>query len=284
MGTVLLVARSLAVYGGTAAALLFLAHRFVLPLPRRTALLLAAAPLLFTGRALLTGAVYGPIDIIYNGYPFGSRRVELGVPPDRTPLLGDVVYQQIPWRAAVREAIFEGRLPLWNPHTLAGEPLAAVAQPAVLHPGTLAGLLLPLPQAWTFDMTLRLLIALLATFLFLRDLGCGERAALLGALGFAFSNWMIFYLGVPPMPAAAPVPLLLLGLRRIAREPGVPAAAIMVAALLLIASAGHPETLFHASAGAGVYFLFALASARRGASPPWGSPRPRRPSPRVCPR
>src|SRR4030095_11093467 len=47
MGTVLLVARSLAVYGGTAAVLLFLAHRFVLPLPRRTALWLpgAAPPL-----------------------------------------------------------------------------------------------------------------------------------------------------------------------------------------------------------------------------------------------
>ena len=131
------------------------------------------------------------------------------MPHDRTPLLGDVVYQQIPWRAAVREAIAEGRLPLWNPHTLAGEPLLAVAQSAVFHPGTLVGMLLPLPQAWTFDMTLRLLLALLSAFLFLRDLGCGERAAFLGGLGFAFSNWMVFYLGVPVMPAAAPVPLLL---------------------------------------------------------------------------
>jgi len=262
MGTVLLVARSLVVYGGAAAVLLFLAHRFVLPLPRRTALWLAAAPLLFTGRALLTGAVYAPIDILYNGYPFGALRGELAVPHDRTPLLGDVVYQQIPWRAAVREAIGEGRLPLWNPHTLAGEPLLAVAQSAVFHPGTLVGMLLPLPQAWTFDMTLRLLLALLSAFLFLRDLGCGERAAFLGGLGFAFSNWMVFYLGVPVMPAAAPVPLLLLGLRRIVRQPGVRGAAITVAAALLIAAAGHPETLFHASAGAGLYFLCELAGAR----------------------
>jgi len=217
MGTVLLVARSLAVYGGTAAVLVFLAHRFVLPLPRRTALLLAAAPLLFTGRALLTGAVYGPIDILYNGYPFGALREGLAVPHDRTPLLADVVYQQIPWRAAVREAIAEGRLPLWNPHTLAGEPLLAVAQSAVFHPGTLVGMLLPLPQAWTFDMTLRLFLALLSAFLFLRDLGCRKRAAILGGLGFAFSNWMVFYLGVPVMAAAAPLPLLLLGLRRIVR-------------------------------------------------------------------
>jgi hypothetical protein len=264
MRIVPLVVLSLAVYGGTAAALLWLSHRYVLPLRRRIGLYLAAAPLLFTGPALFTGAVYGPIDILYNGYPFGSLREKLAVAHDRTPLLGDVVYQQIPWRAAVRESIAEGRWPLWNPHTLAGEPLAGVAQPAVLHPGTLIGLLLPLPQAWTFEMTLRLLIAVLSAFLFLRDLGCRVRPAFLGALAFAFSNWMVFYLGVPPMPAAAPLPLLLLGLRRIAREPGVPAAAITVIALLLIAAAGHPETLFHASAGASLYFLYELAGARRG--------------------
>src|SRR5262245_8424161 len=265
MRNVPLVVLSLAVYGGTAAALLWLAHRFVLPLHRRRiALFLAAAPLLFTGPALFTGGVYGPIDIIYNGYPFGSLREELAVAPDRTPLLGDVVYQQIPWRAAVREAIGQGRWPLWNPHTLAGEPLAGVAQPAVLHPGTLIGLLLPLPQAWTFDMTLRLLIAVLSAFLFLRDMGCLVRPPFLGALAFGFWNWMVFYLGVPPMPAAAPLPLLLLGLRRIAREPGVPPAVITVVALLLIAAAGHPETLFHTVAGASLYFLYELAGVRPG--------------------
>ena len=260
----LLVAGSLAVYGGTAAILLVLAHRFVLPLRRRTALLLAAAPLLFTGKALFTGAVYAPTDILYNAYPFGSRRETLAVPQDRTPLLGDVVYLYIPWRAAVREALAEGRLPLWNTHVLTGEPLAAVAQSAVLHPGTLAGLLLPLPQAWTFDMTLRLLIAVLSAFLFLRELGCGERAAWLGGLGFAFSNWMVFYLGSTPTPAAAPLPLLLLGFRRIARTPGVRSAAIVVVAIALGVTAGHPETLLHSCSGAVLYFLFELSGARPG--------------------
>jgi hypothetical protein len=260
---VLLAAWSIAVYGAAAAALLFLARRYVLPISRAAALALVLAPLLFTGFATLTGGVYGGIDILYNGYPFGSLREELAVAHDRTPLLGDVVYQQLPWRAAVREAIFVGRLPLWNPHTLAGEPLAAVAQSAVLAPGTLLGLLLPLPQAWTFDMSLRFLIALLAAFLFVRDLGCGERASLLAALGWAFSNWMVFYLGVPPMPAAAPLPLLLLGLRRIAREPNGRGPSITAAAIWLCATAGHPETLAHSAAGAALYFLFELARARR---------------------
>jgi hypothetical protein len=261
---VLVVAWSLAVYGGTAALLLLLARRFVAPLSRRAMFALAAAPLLLTGKAMLTGGVYGPIDILYDGYPFGSHRQELQVGPDRTPLLGDVVYQQIPWRAAVRRALADGRVPLWNSDVLAGEPLLAVQQAAVLHPGTLIGMLLPFPQAWTFDMTLRLLIALLCAYLFLRELWCSALAAFAGGLAWAFSSWMIFYLGVPPMPAAAPFPLLLLGLRRIARTPDRSGAGITVVALVLIATAGHPETLLHACAAAGVYFLFELG--RRGST------------------
>ena len=258
----LLVLRSITVYGACAALVLILAHR-VLRLSRAAALALALAPLLFTGKALLTGGVYAPIDILYNANPFGAHRLELEVLPDRTPLLSDVVYQQIPWRAAVRRAYSEGRLPLWNPSVLAGEPLLAVQQAAPLHPGTWIGMLLPLPQAWSFDMSLRFLLALVCAFLFLRELGCAEPAALLGALGWAFSNWMVFYLGVPVMPAAAPFPLLLLGLRRIARAPDRAGAVITMTALLLSVSAGHPETLFHSCAAGGLYFLFALA--RRGA-------------------
>jgi hypothetical protein len=257
------VLRSIAVYGASTALALALAHRFVRPLSRRAALALALAPLLFTGKALFTGGVYGPIDILYDGLPFGAHRLALRVSQDRTPLLGDVVYQQLPWRAAVRRAFAEGRLPLWNPSVLGGEPLLGVQQAAPFAPGTWIGMLLAFPQAWTFDMTLRLLIALLCGFLFFREVGCGEPAALLGALGWAFSNWMVFYLGVPVMPAAAPFPLLLLGLRRIARSPGRDGAAIMVVALVLSASAGHPETLFHASAAGGLYFLYALVRGER---------------------
>ncbi len=238
-------------------------------LSRAAALALALAPLLFTGKALLTGGVYAPIDILYDAIPFGAHRLELEVPPDRTPLLSDVVYQQIPWRAAVRRAYSEGRLPLWNPSVLAGEPLLAVQQAAPLHPGTWIGMLLPLPQAWSFDMSLRLLLALVCAFLFLRELGCGEPAALLGALGWAFSNWMVFYLGVPVMPAAAPFPLLLLGLRRIARAPDRAGAAITVTALLLSVSAGHPETLFHSCAAGGSLLSLRPGPPGRGAPGPF---------------
>ena len=61
--------------------------------------------------------------------------------------------------------------PLWNRFVLAGEPLLAVQQPAALHPLTWLGFLLPFPQAWTFQMSARVLVALLSAFLFCRSLG-----------------------------------------------------------------------------------------------------------------
>ena len=260
----LLVFRSLAVYGGTAALVVWIAHRFVLPIRRHIAIVLALAPLLFTGKALVTGGVYGPIDILYGATPFAAHREEFGVHSDRTPALGDVPYQMIPWLAASRDAILEGRWPLWNPWILAGTPLLAAQGGAILHPGTWIGLLLPLPQAWTFAMALRLLIALICAYVFLRDLGCGETPSLMGAAAWAFSDFLVFFLGCSLGAAVAPFPLLLLGARRLAGKPGSRSVAITIAGLVLVVTAGHPETVLHTGAAAGLYFLFELAVAEPG--------------------
>ena len=259
----LVVLRLLAVYAATTALGLLLASRFVRPLRLRTALLLAAAPLLLTGKAFVTGGVLAPLDIQYEAPPLAAFRGELGIGPPRSPVLVDVVASYVPWRKAVREAAENGRLPLWNRFVLAGEPLLAVQEPAVFHPFTAIGLLLPPAQSWTLEMALRLFLALLCAYLFFSELGCGELPSLLGAFGWAFSGFLVFYLGYPLSPATAPLPLLLLGLRRLAREPGRRALVVTVVALLLVVTAGHPESLLHVVAGAGVWFLFELARARR---------------------
>ena len=88
------------------------------------------------------------------------------------------------------------------------------------------------------------------------------RRALLGAFGWGFSDFLVFWLGYPVANAIGPFPLLLLGLSRLVRDADRRAVALTVVALLLIITAGHPETLLFAVAGAGVYFLFLLA--RRG--------------------
>ncbi len=260
----LLVLRLLTVYFGTAAGILWLAHRFVTPLRLRVGIFLALGPFLLVGKALLTAGVYAPLDIAYQAPPLSVHAAEMGIHGTRTPILGDVVSEMIPYRKAVREAFKNGRLPLWNRFLLAGGPLLAGQQPAVLHPATWIGMLLPLAQAWTFEMALRILLALLCAYLFLRELGCGEVASLLGAVGWAFCDYLVFFAGWAHAAAAPPFPLLLLGLRWLVRVGGRRAVVLTVVALLLIITAGHPETLLHSVAGAGLYFLFELARAKPG--------------------
>ena len=229
------------------------------------ALLLAAAPLLLTGKAFLTGGVYAPIDILYDFEPLSPRRASVGVGSTQTPVLGDVVTLNIPWRAAVRASLRRGELPLWNPYALAGDPLLAMQQPAVLHPINLLGLIPPLPQAMTFEAAARLFLALLCGYLFFADLVPGEAARLTGAVGWALSDYFAFFLGFPHALAVAPFPLLMLGLRRLARSPDRPATGITLTALVANEIfAGHPETLLHSVAGAGLYFLYELSGAPRG--------------------
>jgi hypothetical protein len=260
----LLVLRLLAVYFATVAAALFLAHRFVSPIRARVGLLLAFGPFLLVGKALLTAGVHAPIDIAYQAPPLSSLAARMGTEKTKTPILSDVVLQEIPWRKAVREAVKNGRLPLWNRFVLAGEPLLAVQQHAFFHPATWIGFLLPLAQAWTFEMALRYFLSLLCAYLFLRELACGEIAALLGAFGWAFCDYMVFFLGYPLTPAAAPFPLLLLGLRRLISAGDRRAVGLTVVALLLIMTSGHPETLLHTVAGGGIYFLVELGFAGKG--------------------
>jgi len=257
----LIGAWSLLLYMAAAAACLTAARRWVLPFRRRTAVALAAAPLLWTGRATLTGDVYAPLDILYGSQPFASIG-SLG--PGRTPLLSDVVSSMIPWQQAVRDALTHGRFPLWNPFLLAGEPLLAMQQPAVLHPATWIGLLLPAPQGWTLQLSLRLLVALLAAYLLLRDLGCSDGPSLLGAAAWAFSDFMIFWMGYPVASSIGPFPLLALSLDRLARDADRPAAVLTTISLVLIVVGGHPEMLLFAVAAGGVWFLFRLARGEPG--------------------
>jgi len=253
-----------AVYAAVCAALLWLSHRLILPIRAPIALILALAPLLLTGKALLTGGVYAPIDIPYQAPPLSVYASGLGIAGTRSPALSDVAAQMIPWRKAIRDAVKNGRLPLWNRFLLAGDPLMAAQQPGALHPGTWVSMLLPLAQSWTLDMSLRFFAALLFAYLFLRDIGGRETAALLGAAGWAFCDYLVFFVGWPHNPSAAPLPLLLLGLRRLVSRGNGRSVALTVVALLLIMTSGHPETVLHCVTAGAIYFLFELGWAGRG--------------------
>ncbi len=250
-------------YAASASLALWLAGRVTASLSARTGILLAFLPLVLTGKAVLLGRLYGPSDLPFAADPWKSVAAEAGVGAVRNPILSDLAFANLPWRAAVREAAASGRLPLWNRFVLAGNPLLGTAQAGILHPSTWLGLWLPVPLSWTFSCTFTLFLALLTAFLFFRDFELSERAALVGAVGWGFSTYVVFWDGWSVGPSTATLPLLLLGLRRLARAPGRDAIALTAAALWLSFCGGHPESFLHVVAAGGVYFAWELAAAPR---------------------
>jgi hypothetical protein len=248
-------------YAAAAAAVLWLARRFTVSFSARMGLVLALLPLVFTGRAMLLGRLYGPADLYFTADPW--KRLAEGQTPPRNPILSDLAFANLPWRAAVREAIANGRAPLWNRFVLGGTPLLGAAQAGVFHPSTWAGLWLPLSLSWTFSCTFTLFLALVAAYVFFRDFDLTPRAALIGAVGWGFSTYVVFWNGWSVGPSTVTFPLLLLGLRRLARGAVGNGAGLTAAALCLSLFGGHPESFFHGAAAGGVYFLWELRAASR---------------------
>ncbi|HEY0140155.1 MAG TPA: YfhO family protein [Thermoanaerobaculia bacterium] len=251
------------VYVSTALILLALAHRFVLPLSRLAALILLLLPAVFTGKALLSGGVYGPVDHPYRSAPLHGMRAEYGISEAHNGILTDIYSQMIPWRAAVRWSIGEGQWPLWNPFILSGDVLAAASQPAVYSPFTLLALLMEPARSFTFTGAITLFLAALGTFLLARELGCRELAALLGAAAFALSTAIAFYVLWPLGMSWALFPLVLLATHRCVHQPAVRSGALLLVALTLLMLAGHPETVLHVVLIGIFYALVEMRGLRR---------------------
>ena len=229
---------ALLLYAVTAALLLWLSHRFVVPISRGMAAILFLLPFLFVGYALVTSRVYGPVDHAWDFVPLNWMKADFGLTAAHNGYLSDVSTQMIPWRAAVRWSLAHGEWPLWNRFILGGDILAAAAVPAAFSPFTLIACLLPAPLSMTFTAAVAHLLAALGAFLLARDLGCREAAALVAAAGFTFATAIALFILWPQGTGWALAPFALAAVKR----RSVPFLAIVFTLLLL---SGHPETALH---------------------------------------
>lgn len=236
---------SLPAYLALASLLLLVASRTVHPVPPRARAVLLLLPLLFTGGAMLRDTAYAPADIGWNVEPLQAARGEFGVASTAPGIFTDITSQIAPWRHAVHRAWRAGEWPLWNPSMLCGDLLAGTAQAAPFYPLVPLTVWLPFPVFLTLQTAFAFFVAALGAWLFFADLGLGERPALLGAAGWAFSSFVAFWIHWPMGVAVGWLPLVLLGGRRVVRAPGTKSALLLAVSLACPLLAGHPETGVH---------------------------------------
>jgi hypothetical protein len=201
-----------------------------------TALILLFGPVLFGGQFLL------PLDNLRGQAPFQELPP---TDPHGNLLQGDLIELTAPSLVAVRSALDLNRWPLWNPKVGAGMPLLADPQAQAFQPLQLLGLALPWMRAAGAVAALRVLAALVFTFLWMRRQGIGRGAATAGAFAYGLGGFVLLWVG---WPIANPAALLPLGLYAAAlcRQRGERRDLLLLTlggfALLL---GGHPETVLY---------------------------------------
>ena len=246
----------------TSVALIALWRRFVRPMSNAAALILILLPFCFTGRALLSGRVYAPLDMPFMSEPLQDYKPDFGIDQAHNGWLSDLYMQMIPWQSAVRQTLAHGDWPLWNRHMLAGTILAANMQAAPYDPLQLLGFLLPHPQALTFGAAMTFFIAGLFLFSFARSLDLSETASLIGAAAYMFNGMLAFFVGWPLGRAWTFLPLILLGVRMVVRETALRSAIVLTSGFVLLIFAGHPETVLHVVALGMVWGVYELVRIR----------------------
>jgi hypothetical protein len=254
---------TLILYLATAVVLLGLSHRLVRPLSRWAALALILVPCCFVGRALVTGGAYAPVDLPYVSEPLRSMHSQNGLADIHNSTLGDLAWQIIPWKKAVRWAYAQHEWPLVNPFMLCGDILAGAAQPAAYSPFTLLSLLIPFAASLTYSAAIAFFVAGLTAFLLARELGCRESVALVAGVAWMFSTQLALFILWPIGFAWTFFPFVLLGTHRVVHEPGLRSGAMLCTALVLAILAGHPESVLHIVFASILFGLFELLFVRR---------------------
>jgi len=225
------------------------------------AVALFVLPFLLLGRALWPGRVLSPADGLLSAPPWSG--LAPGFVPGN-PQLTDVTLALHPFLLYAWQEIARGHFPLWNPYAFAGVPFFANPNTALLFPLTALGYVLPAAVALTLMSILKLSIAGLGMYWFLRGLPTAPLPALTGAVAFMLSGQLIVWLQYTVGTTVIFLPLLfgvVDRLRRDASRRWAPTLALVVA---LDVFAGYPQGAFLGVAAATAWAVYRAGSTAAG--------------------
>jgi len=233
----------------------------------RVGLLFVALAAIFFAPVLFTNRVLVPFDNLFQFAPWASFASQFGVTLPHNALASDLVLENFMWKKFIVESLRARELPLWNPFLFAGVPFLAAGQHSALYPFSILFYLLPIARAYGIFVALQFVIAMSATYWFLRVLGVGRFGAIISAIVYAFSGFYVVSIAFPMVLAAtAWLPAILGCAEKILRDDKRRLLYVMHGAILIGVQflAGHIEI--------SIYNLIVLAfysAARSFSFPCW---------------
>lgn len=225
-------------------------------------LVLLAAFLVLFEREWRHGEVFSPADLVLEAYPWAHDRPRTrGANPTRS----DEAFYHQPLMTTHFERLREGHLPDYDDTRLAGVPsfFQGLDVGRAFSPMSLPFYLLPAEDAVSWYGPLRLLVAALCMWLFLRDLGAGPVAAAGGGVAFALNGHFLTWLSAPMPTVAAWLPLVLRQVRRCVHHTRWLDVAGLSLALGAMFTGAYLATTLVCLAGIGVYAACEIVATRR---------------------
>ncbi len=173
-------------------------------------------------------------------------------------IVGDPFRQLYPLRMIAWNMIKEGSLPLWTPLLFSGYPLFSMVMLGIGYPLTWGYMFLPGYWAEQIYVLAPYLLSSIFTYAFLRELGRGHIASLLGGLVYGYSGFLLSPIGLTGVHAnsALWLPLVLMGIERAQRRPFIPCLLLTTGAYTMSVLAGSGQIFVYIALLAVAYGIF----------------------------
>lgn len=172
-------------------------------------------------------------------------------------LNADAIRQIYLWKELAADQFKTGHIPLWNPYTFSGQPLAANFQSSVFYPLNALYFLFNAKDAWILLVVSQPLLAGVFMYVFLRSIKLSSIASLYGSVVLMFSSYLITWLeNGNIIHSYLWLPLIFFGTSKLYIVGKFKYLALIIFSLTLAVLAGHPQTAIYIYAAFVLFWIY----------------------------
>lgn len=213
------------------------------------------------------GKVPFPGDLLVGEYSPYSSNSYFGIAPGGVPNKAqgfDIIRMTFPWKEFALEGLRTRQIPLWNPYNFSGTPFMANFQSGVFYPFNLLLLIFGIIPGWTIYIIIQPILALIFTYLFLRQNNLSKAASVFGAITFAFSSYMVVWLQYGIIGHAALwLPLILFLIDKNIKKFTILTCFLLILSLTLSILAGYIQISIYVFIFSFTYLIYKIISEKK---------------------